>query len=309
MDAAQIHGIGLKEVARIRGEMEKIRAEVGFKGDLAAFFTYLRNDPKFHYNSGEQLLMAYRAMAKRIDPELTRLFATLPRAPYGVVPIPDKLAPDVTTAYYNAGSVDGRRAGTYYVNLYKPETRLIWEMLPLTIHEAVPGHHLQISIANELPDQPMFRRQGSFTAFVEGWALYAEQLGYDMNLYSDPYDRMGQLSYEMWRAVRLVIDTGLHSQGLSRQEAIDYFRANAPKSDNDITNEVDRYLGTPGQALAYKLGQMDISRLRAKARDRLGDRFDLRTFHDQVLGAGALPLSVLDARMDQWIDAQASARP
>ena len=233
----------------------------------------------------------------------------LPRAPYGVVPIPDKLAPDVTTAYYNAGSVDGRRAGTYYVNLYKPETRLIWEMLPLTIHEAVPGHHLQISIANELPDQPMFRRQGSFTAFVEGWALYAEQLGYDMNLYSDPYDRMGQLSYEMWRAVRLVIDTGLHSQGLSRQEAIDYFRANAPKSDNDITNEVDRYLGTPGQALAYKLGQMDISRLRAKARDRLGDRFDLRTFHDQVLGAGALPLSVLDARMDQWIDAQASARP
>jgi len=308
MDAAQIHAIGLKEVARIRGEMEKIRAEVGFKGDLPAFFSYLRNDPKFHYNNAEQLLMAYRAMAKRIDPELTRLFATLPRAPYGVVPIPDKLAPDVTTAYYNAGSVDGRRAGTYYVNLYKPETRLIWEMLPLTIHEAVPGHHLQISIANELPDQPMFRRQGGFTAFVEGWALYAEQLGYDMNLYSDPYDRMGQLSYEMWRAVRLVIDTGLHSQGLSRQEAIDYFKANAPKSDNDITNEVDRYLGTPGQALAYKLGQMDISRLRASAQARLGDRFDLRAFHDEVLGAGALPLSVLDARMDAWIDKQATAQ-
>jgi len=307
MGAAQIHEIGLKEVARIRAEMEKIRVEVGFKGDLPAFFSYLRNDPKFHFNSSEQLLTAYRAMAKRIDPELTRLFATLPRAPYGVVPIPDKLAPDTTTAYYSPGSVDGRRAGTYYVNLYKPETRLIWEMLPLTIHEAVPGHHLQISIANELPDQPMFRRQGSFTAFVEGWALYAEQLGYDMNLYSDPYDRMGQLSYEMWRAVRLVIDTGMHSQGLSRQEAIDYFKANAPKSDNDITNEVDRYLGTPGQALAYKLGQMDISRLRAKAKTSLGERFDLRSFHDQVLGGGALPLSVLDARMDAWIDAQVAA--
>jgi len=309
MSAAQIHELGLKEVARIRAEMEKIRVEVGFKGDLPAFFAYLRNDPKFHYDNGEQLLMAYRAMAKRIDPELTRLFATLPRAPYGVVPIPEKLAPDSTTAYYNSGSADGRRAGNYYVNLYKPETRLIWEMLPLTIHEAVPGHHLQISIANELPDQPMFRRQGSFTAFVEGWALYAEQLGYDMNLYSDPYDRMGQLSYEMWRAVRLVIDTGMHSQGLSRQAAIDYFRANAPKSDNDITNEVDRYLATPGQALAYKLGQMDISRLRAKSRAALGDRFDLRAFHDQVLGAGALPLSVLDARMDQWIQDQAAAKP
>ncbi len=309
LSAAQIHEIGLREVARIRGEMEKIRVEVGFKGDLPAFFTYLRNDPKFHYNSSEQLLTAYRAMAKRIDPELTRLFATLPRAPYGVVPIPDKLAPDTTTAYYNAGSADGRRAGNYYVNLYKPETRLIWEMLPLTMHESVPGHHLQISIANELPDQPMFRRQGSFTAFVEGWALYAEQLGYDMNLYADPYDRMGQLSYEMWRAVRLVIDTGMHSQGMPRQEAIDYFRANAPKSDNDITNEVDRYLASPGQALAYKLGQMDFSRLRAKAKVALGDRFDLRTFHDEVLGAGALPLSVLDARMDQWIQAKAAVRP
>jgi len=307
MGAAQIHELGLKEVARIRAEMEKIRVEVGFKGDLPAFFSYLRNDPKFHYNSSEQLLTAYRAMAKRIDPELTRLFATLPRAPYGVVPIPEKLAPDSTTAYYNAGSADGRRAGAYNVNLYKPETRLIWEMLPLTIHEAVPGHHLQISIANELPDQPMFRRQGSFTAFVEGWALYAEQLGYDMNLYADPYDRMGQLSYEMWRAVRLVIDTGMHSQGMTRQEAIDYFKANAPKSDNDITNEVDRYLATPGQALAYKLGQMDISRLRAKAKASLGERFDLRTFHDQVLGGGALPLSVLDARMDAWIDAQVAA--
>ena len=308
LSAAQIHEIGLKEVARIRGEMEKIRVEVGFKDDLPAFFTYLRTDPKFHYNSGEQLLTAYRALAKRVDPELTRLFGTLPRAPYGVVPIPDNLAPDVTTAYYNPGSADGRRAGSYYVNLYKPETRLIWEMLPLTLHESVPGHHLQISLANELPEQPMFRRQSGFTAFVEGWALYAEQLGYEMGLYSDPYDRMGQLTYEMWRAVRLVVDTGMHSQGMSRQQAIDYFKANAPKSDNDITNEIDRYLATPGQALAYKIGQMKISQLRAKAKARLGERFDLRAFHDELLGAGALPLSVLETRMDAWIEAQTVAQ-
>ena len=308
LSADQIHQIGLQEVARIRAEMDKIRVEVGFKGDLPAFFTYLRTDPKFHYNDGATLLTAYRALAKRIDPELTRLFGTLPRAPYGVVPIPDALAPDTTTAYYNGGSADGRRAGNYYVNLYKPETRLIWEMLPLTLHESVPGHHLQISLGNELPEQPMFRRQAGFTAFVEGWALYAEQLGYDMNLYADPYDRMGQLSYEMWRAVRLVVDTGMHSEGMSRQQAIDYFEANAPKSEHDIVNEIDRYLSTPGQALAYKIGQMKISQLRAKAKARLGDRFDLRAFHDALLGAGALPLSVLEQRMNAWIDAQAAAK-
>ena len=177
-------------------------------------------------------------------------------------------------------------------------------MLPLTLHESVPGHHLQISIANELPEQPMFRRQAGFTAYVEGWALYSEQLGYDMGLYADPYDRMGQKTYEMWRAVRLVVDTGMHAQGWTRQQAIDYFKDNAPKSEHDITNEIDRYLGSPGQALAYKIGQMKISDLRAKAQARLGERFDLRAFHDQLLGAGALPLSVLEARMDSWLDAQ-----
>jgi uncharacterized protein (DUF885 family) len=308
LSAEQIHAIGLKEVARIHDEMEKIRIEVGFQGDLPAFFAYLRSDSKFHYNDSATLLTAYRALAKRIDPELTRLFGTLPRAPYGVVPIPDALAPDTTTAYYNPGSADGRRSGNYYVNLYKPETRLTWEMLPLTLHESVPGHHLQISLANELPEQPMFRRQAGFTAFVEGWALYAEQLGYDVNLYADPYDRMGQLSYEQWRAVRLVVDTGMHSEGMSRQQAIDYFKANVPKSDNDIVNEIDRYLATPGQALAYKIGQMKISELRARAKARLGDRFDLRAFHDALLGAGALPLSVLETRMDAWIDAQAAGK-
>ncbi len=309
LSAAQIHEIGLKEVARLHADMETIRAEVGFQGDLPAFFAYLRIDPKFHYTDGAQLLMAYRALAKRIDPELTRLFGVLPRAPYGVVPIPDSLAPDTTTAYYNPGSADGRRPGNFYVNLYKPETRLIWEMLPLTLHESVPGHHLQISIANELPGQPMFRRQAGFTAYVEGWGLYAEQLGYDMGLYADPYDRMGQKTYEMWRAVRLVVDTGMHAQGWTRQQAIDYFKANAPKSDLDITNEIDRYIATPGQALAYKIGQMKISELRARARSRLGDRFDLRAFHDALLGAGALPLSVLERRMNAWLEVQARAGP
>ncbi|MBC7656867.1 MAG: DUF885 domain-containing protein [Frankiaceae bacterium] len=304
LSAAQIHEIGLKEVTRLRAEMEKIRVEVAFHGDQPAFFEYLRSDAKFHYNDGAQLLMAYRAMAKRIDPELTRIFGTLPRAPYGVTPIPDALAPDTTTAYYNGGSTDGKRAGNYYVNLYKPQTRLIWEMLPLTLHESVPGHHLQISIANELPEQPMFRRLAGFTAYVEGWALYAEQLGYDMGLYADPYDRMGQKAYEMWRAVRLVVDTGMHAQGWSRQQAIDYFKANDPKSEHDITNEIDRYLATPGQALAYKIGQMKISELRAKAKAKLGDNFDLRAFHDELLGAGALPLSVLETRMNAWLDAQ-----
>ena len=251
--------------------------------------------------------MAYRALAKRIDPELTRVFGVLPRAPYGVVPIPANLAPDTTTAYYNEGSADGRRPGSFYVNLYKPETRLIWEMVPLTLHESVPGHHLQLSLAKELPEQPMFRRLAGFTAFVEGWGLYAEQLGYDMGLYADPYDRMGQKTYEMWRAVRLVVDTGMHAQGWTRQRAIDYFKANAPKSDLDITNEIDRYIATPGQALGYKTGQMKISELRARAQARLGERFDLRAFHDELLGAGALPLTVLEKRMDTWLEAQAQA--
>ena len=309
LGAAQIHEIGLKEVARLRADMEQIRAETGFQGDLPAFFTYLRNDPKFHYNDGAQLLMAYRALAKRIDPELTRVFGVLPREPYGVVPIPGSLAPDTTTAYYNDGSADGRRPGRFYVNLYKPETRLIWEMLPLTLHESVPGHHLQLALAREMPGQPMFRRLAGFTAFVEGWGLYAEQLGYDMGLYADPYDRMGQKTYEMWRAVRLVVDTGMHAQGWSRQQAIDYFKANAPKSNLDITNEIDRYIATPGQALAYKIGQMKISELRARARARLGERFDLRAFHDELLGAGALPLSVLEQRMNAWLEEQARAVP
>ena len=305
LSADQIHQIGLGEVARIRGEMEKLKAEVGFDGDLAAFFTHLRTDPKFFHGTPEALLADYRAMSRRIDPELVKVFGTLPRMPYGIVPIPSATAPDTTTAYYQRPSADGMRAGYYYVNLYKPESRPRWEMLALSLHEAVPGHHLQISLAQEMPDQPMFRKQGGFTAFIEGWGLYAERLGYDMDLYEDPYDRMGQQAYDMWRAVRLVVDTGLHAKGWSRQQAIDYFAANAPKAELDIANEIDRYISTPGQALAYKIGQLKISELRARAETRLGARFDLRAFHDALLSDGALPLSVLEQRMGVWVDGQA----
>ncbi|MGY6518427.1 MAG: DUF885 domain-containing protein [Lysobacteraceae bacterium] len=305
LGSARIHAIGLAEVERIRGEMEAVRREVGFDGDLAAFFEYLRTDPKFYHDTPEALLEAYQAMTRRIDPELVKVFRTFPRMPYGVVPIPDAIAPDTTTAYYSRPAVDGSRAGYYFVNLYRPETRPTWEMMALSLHEGVPGHHFQIALAMEMPEQPMFRRMSQFTAFIEGWGLYAERLGYDMGLYDDPYDRMGQLAYDMWRAVRLVVDTGLHAKGWSRQQAIDYFIANAPKSEHDITNEIDRYIGNPGQALAYKIGQMRISELRERANERLGADFDLRAFHDRLLADGALPLSVLEARMDAWIDAQA----
>jgi uncharacterized protein (DUF885 family) len=305
LTADQIHEIGLKEVARIRAAMEKIKAEVGFKGTLGEFFTYLRTDPKFFHKTPQDLLVAYRDVAKRIDPELVKISRTIPRLPYGVRPIPDTIAPDTTTAYYQGGAADGTRPGYYYVNLYRPEMRPIWEMMPLSLHEAVPGHHFQFARSLELPDAPMFRKTAYFVAYSEGWGLYAEQLGFDMGLYDDPYDRMGQLAYEMWRAVRLVVDTGMHAKGWSRDQAIAYFKDNAPKTDQDIVNEIDRYIGDPGQALAYKIGQMKISELRARARDRLGERFDVREFNDEVLSTGSVPLAALERHVDAWIAAKA----
>ena len=308
LSAEQIHQTGLREVARIRAEMEKVKAEVGYQGTLAEFFTYLRSDPKFFYKTPQELLTAYRALSKRIDPELVKAFHVIPRQPYGVRPIPDNIAPDTTTAYYLAGAVDGSRAGYYYVNLYKPEVRPSWEMMALSLHEAVPGHHFQFARGLELPERPMFRRTAYFVAYGEGWGLYAEQLGYDMGLYDDPYDRFGQLTYEMWRAVRLVVDTGMHAKGWSRERAIAYFKDNAAKTNQDIVNEVDRYIGTPGQALAYKIGQLKISALRAKAKAALGERFDLRAFNDEVLATGSVPLQALEAHIDAWIAAEQGKR-
>lgn len=305
----EIHEIGLREVTRIRGEMATVIDTVGFKGDIAAFNAFLRTDPQFYYQTPEALLEGYQAVSKRLDPGLVNLFGKLPRAPYGVRPIPDEEAPDTTTAYYMRPAIDGSRPGWYYVNLYQPEVRPKFEMEVLSVHESVPGHHLQIALAQELTGLPEFRRNGGFTAFIEGWGLYSERLGYDMGLYQDPYSRYGQLVYDMWRAVRLVVDTGIHYFGWSRQKAIDYFIANAAKSEADIINEIDRYIGWPGQALAYKIGQMKMLELRGEAETALGEDFDIRAFHDHMLGAGALPLDILERRMDTWLAEQVAATP
>jgi len=290
-----------QEIHAIHAQMLKTIAQVGFKGSFAEFLTYLRTDPKFRYNNSDELLRAYMIMAKRIDPLLPEYFGVLPRTPYGVRAIPAANAPDTTTAYYQPSSADGRRPGYYYVNLYRPEERPIYEIPVLTTHEAVPGHHIQGALAKEMGELPRFRRDFEATAYVEGWGLYAESLGDEMGLYADPYDKFGQLTYEMWRAVRLVVDTGMHEKHWTRAQAIEFFEANAAKSKLDIGNEVDRYIAWPGQATAYKIGELKIKELRQRATAALGARFDLRAFHDAVLGSGAVPLDVLEKNVDAWI--------
>ena len=298
---AQIHEIGLAEVKRIRGEMDAVIAQTGFKGNLAEFAKYIRSDPRFFYTNKDDLLNAYRVQAKLVDPELSRLFGKLPRLQYGVMAIPAYSEKSQTSAYYQPGSPAAGRPGYFNVNTYALNMRPKWEMEVLAFHESVPGHHLQISLAQEMDDMPEFRKHAGYTAFVEGWALYSEGLGGELGFYQDPYSKFGQLNFEVWRAIRLVVDTGLHSLHWTRQQAIDYFRENSAKTDQDINVEVDRYIVWPGQALAYKIGQLKIKELRAYAAQELGQKFDIREFHDHVLDGGALPLDVLDRRIRTWV--------
>jgi uncharacterized protein (DUF885 family) len=301
MSAREIHEIGLAEVKRIRGEMEKTVRDSGFKGTFDEFVAFLQNDPQFHFGSADQLLAGYRDIAKRIDPELPRLFRKLPRLTYGIKSIPEYAAKSAPAAYYQGGSNEVGRPGWFLANTFDLKARPKWQMEALTLHEAVPGHHLQISLAQELEGLPEFRRHGGYTAFVEGWGLYAETLGSDLGLYRDPYSRFGALTYEMWRAARLVVDTGIHSLGWDRQQAIDFMLANTGKTEHEATVEIDRYITWPGQALAYKIGQLKIQALLDEAKAELGAGFDRRAFHEALLAKGALPLELLEKSIKQWI--------
>jgi uncharacterized protein (DUF885 family) len=301
LTAEEIHQIGLDEVARIRAEMMTVIQDAEFKGSFDEFLIFLRTDPQFYFNSEDDLLNEYRMICKKADAELPKFFGLLPRLPYGVKPIPDYQAPASPTAYYYSGSQEAGRAGFFMANTYKLETRPKYEMEALSIHEAVPGHHLQITLAQELENMPKFRRYGGYTAFVEGWGLYSEKLAEEMGFYDNPYSKFGQLTYEMWRACRLVVDTGMHAFGWARQEAIDFMLANTAKTENDVSVEIDRYIAWPGQALAYKIGELKIRELRAKAEKSMGDNFDIRDFHDVVLGHGAVPLDILEKHVNEYI--------
>jgi uncharacterized protein (DUF885 family) len=296
-----VHAIGEREVSRIRGEMDGVIRDVAFQGRFADFLELLRTDPRFYAKTPEELLEKASRIAKRIDGALPSLFKRLPRQPYGVEPVPPDLAPKYTGGRYVGAPLDGTRAGTYWVNTYALETRPLYTLEALTLHEAVPGHHLQIALAKELEGLPAFRRYGYVNAFGEGWGLYSEHLGLEAGFYTDPYSNFGRLTYEMWRACRLVVDTGIHAMGWTRPQAIDYMAANTALSLHEITTEVDRYISWPGQALAYKMGELKIRELRAKAEEALGSRFDVRAFHDAVLANGSVPLGVLEEQIDAFI--------
>lgn len=301
MTPDELHELGLKEVARIRAEMDKVMAATGFSGNFEKFSRFLRTDKRFFFKTPEELIIGYRDIAKRIDPELPKLFGKLPRLTYGVKPVPAYSEKSQPTAYYQGGSPKIGRAGDFYANTYDLKTRPKWEMEALTLHEAVPGHHLQIALAQEMEDLPEFRKEGGYSAFVEGWGLYAESLGGELGLYKDPYSKFGQLTYEMWRAIRLVVDTGMHSKGWTREQAIEFFKKNSSKSEHDIVVEIDRYIVWAGQALAYKTGELKIKALRSEAQKELGTAFNIRKFHDAVLDRGAVPLDNLEINVRKWI--------
>jgi uncharacterized protein (DUF885 family) len=298
----EVHQIGLSEVERIRREMEDVIEETGFDGSFDEFVEFLRTDPQFYAETPDQLMREVAYVCKKIDGELPRLFKTIPRMPYGIRPVPDYIAPRTTTAYYSRPSGDGTRAGYYYVNTYDLKSRPLYEIEALSLHEAVPGHHLQIALQQEIEGLPTFRRFYGFTAFSEGWALYAERLGLEVGFYSDPYSNFGRLTYEMWRALRLVVDTGMHYLGWTREEAIDFMTKNSALTIHNITTEVDRYIAWPGQALAYKTGELKIRELRARAEETLGERFDVREFHDAVLLNGSIPLRMLENNIMEYIE-------
>lgn len=303
MTPEEVHEVGLAEVARIRSLMDEIVESEGHR-TLESFSTFLREDPRFYFQTADELLIAYRDICKRADPELARLFRTLPRLPYGVLPVPSYIERTTTTAYYQRGAPEVGRPGYFYANTYNLPARPKWEMEALSLHEAVPGHHLQIALASEIEEMPKFRAHFILTAYTEGWGLYAESLGEEMGFYKESYSRFGQLTYEMWRAIRLVVDTGIHALGWSRDRAIDYFIQNSSKTQHDIVVEIDRYIGWPGQALAYKIGELKFKELRSFAERELGSSFDIRSFHDALLGNGALPLAVLDSMIREWVGRQ-----
>jgi uncharacterized protein (DUF885 family) len=300
----EVHQRGLAEVERIGREMRTAIERSGFKGDFAAFVDHLRTDEQFYADSPEELLKEVAYVLKRIDGQLPKLFGKLPRTPYGIREVPAYIAPRTTTAYYMQPTGDGTEAGFYYVNTYNLRSRPLYEIEALSLHEAVPGHHLQLALQQELENLPNFRRFSGFTAFVEGWALYAERLGLELGFYQDPYSDFGRLSYEMWRACRLVVDTGMHYLGWTREQAIDFMAKHTALSMHNIRSEVDRYIAWPGQALAYKTGELKIRELRQLAEEKLADRFDVRQFHDVALGSGSVPLDVLEENVRRWMEGE-----
>jgi uncharacterized protein (DUF885 family) len=304
----EIHRIGLSEVERISREMDAVMRKVDFQGDFAAFLKFLRTDPRFYAKTPQELLERASFIAKRIDGKLPSEFKTLPRLPYTVKPVPDDIAPKYTSGRYVEAPQGSTQAGIFWVNTYQLESRPYYNLTALALHESVPGHHLQIALSRELSDLPNFRRFSYISAFGEGWGLYSEWLGLEMGMYDDPYSDFGRLTYEMWRACRLVVDTGVHAKGWTRQQAIDYLATRTALPLHEVETEVDRYISWPGQALSYKLGEIKIKELRRKAEKELGTGFDVRAFHDVVLGSGSVPLSVLENNVDRWIGTQQRER-